>query len=72
LQLEETLEYDWATESNYTVNPFDLISDYAQTGLGAKYQVTRKFNLELSGTYFFTSKNGGAGYTMNLGLRYII
>ncbi|RLD51765.1 MAG: hypothetical protein DRJ05_18100 [Bacteroidetes bacterium] len=72
LQLEETQEYDWATESNYTVDPFELISDYAQTGLGAKYQLTRNFNLELSGTYFFTSKNGGAGYTMNLGLRYII
>ncbi|NOX45909.1 MAG: DUF547 domain-containing protein [Chlorobi bacterium] len=72
LQLEESLEYDWATESNYTVNPFDMISDYAQTGLGAKYQITHNFNLELSGTYFFTSKNGGAGYTMNLGLRFII
>ena len=72
LQLEESLEYDWVTESDYAVNPFDLISDYAQTGLGAKYQVTKNFNLELSGTYFFTSKNGGAGYTMNLGLRFII
>ena len=71
-QLETSTAYDWDIMEEYTINPFDNISDYAQAGLGGKYQVTNNFNLEVSGTYFFMSKNGGAGYTMNLGLRYIL
>jgi hypothetical protein len=71
-QLETSTAYDWDLMQDYTINPFEVISDYAQTGLGGKYQITNNFNVEVSGTYFFTSRNGGAGYTMNLGLRYIL
>lgn len=71
-QLETSTAYDWEVMADYTIDPFDNISDYAQTGIGGKYQITNNFNVEVSGTYFFASKNGGAGYTMNLGLRYIL
>lgn len=67
-QLEKTESDDGMD----TVNPFTYLSDYAQTGIGAKYQVTRNLNLEASATYFFTSRNGGAGSTYNLGIRIII
>jgi len=54
------------------VEPFDLISDFAHTGFGIKYQLTGNLNLEASTTYFFTSMNGGAGSTYNLGVRFIL
>ncbi|MCF8367825.1 MAG: DUF547 domain-containing protein [Bacteroidales bacterium] len=72
LQLEPSEAFDWETQMNYTIDPFDLVSDYAQSGLGIKYQVSNNLNLEASYTYFFTSKNGGAGSTYNLGLRIIL
>lgn len=71
-QLETSKGYDSESQSEITINPFDLVSDYAQTGLGAKYQLTQRFNLEASYTYFFTSLNGGAGSTYNLGIRIIL
>ena len=71
-QLEKTESYNSEGELEYTVDPFDLISDYAHTGLGVKYQLTKNLNLEGSYTYFFTSKNGGAGSTYNLGIRIIL
>ena len=50
---------------------FTLTNDYAQAGLGAKWQITSSMNIELSYSDFFTSMNGGAGRTYNLGIRYI-
>jgi len=71
-QLEKTESYNTEGELEYSVDPFDLISDYAHTGLGLKYQLSKTLNLEASYTYFFTSKNGGAGSTYNLGIRIIL
>ena len=71
-QLEKTESYNNEGLLEYVIDPFDLISDYAHTGLGLKYQLTRNLNLEVSYTYFFTSKNGGAGSTYNLGIRIIL
>lgn len=70
-QLEKTEYYNNEDQLEY-IEPFDLISDYAHTGLGIKYQLTKTLNLEASYTYFFTSKNGGAGSTYNLGIRIIL
>ena len=52
---------------------FDLFSqdDFAQAGIGAKYQISSTIGLELSYTNFFTSTNQGAGSTFNLGIRYL-
>ena len=71
-QLEKSESYNTEGELEYSVDPFDLISDYAHTGLGLKYQLSKTLNLEASYTYFFTSKNGGAGSTYNLGIRIIL
>ncbi|MFT6716079.1 MAG: hypothetical protein ACJA0Q_000708 [Saprospiraceae bacterium] len=46
-------------------------SDYAQVGIGGKYQLTSHFAVELLYSNFFTAKNAGAGRTYNVGLRYI-
>lgn len=46
-------------------------SDYAQAGIGGKYQLTSNFAIELLYSNFFTAKNAGAGRTYNIGLRYI-
>jgi hypothetical protein len=48
-----------------------ISSDYAQVGLGGKYQLTSHFAVELLYSNFFTAKNAGAGRTYNVGLRYI-
>lgn len=50
---------------------FHAIGDFAQTGLGFKYQIVPKIGLEISYTNFFTSSSQGAGSTFNLGIRYI-
>jgi len=72
LQLERT-SYDAGNgQDDNVIDPFDLTSDYAHTGAGLKYQLTSNLNLEVSSTYFFTSKNGGAGSTYNLGIRIIL
>lgn len=44
---------------------------FMQGGLGFKYQVLSKLQMELSYTNFFASQNNGAGRTYNVGLRYI-
>ena len=44
---------------------------YTQIGIGGKYQITKHFNIELLYTNFIASKNGGAGETYNIGIRYI-
>lgn len=46
-------------------------ADYVQAGIGAKYQLTTRFSLELLYSSFVTSRNAGAGRTYNVGLRYI-
>ncbi len=46
-------------------------SFYAQSGLGAKYQLTKNFEAELLYTNFWLGRNGGAGQTFNLGMRYL-
>lgn len=70
-QLETSYATDDNQEQNPIAEPFDLISDYAHTGLGVKFQITPNFFIEASSTYFFTSLNGGAGTTFNLGFRFI-
>jgi len=52
---------------------FDVFSDsdFAQAGVGTKYQITPTLGLKLSYTNFFTSSSGGAGSTFNLGIRYL-
>lgn len=45
--------------------------DFAQAGIGAKYQLTPEINLEVIYTNFFTSRNEGAGQTFNLGFVFI-
>ncbi len=72
LQLQKTETDSDEGQLESTVNPFELTSDYAHTGIGAKYQITRNLNMEASTTYFFTSMNGGAGSTYNLGIRIIL
>ena len=46
-------------------------SDFTQIGLGAKYQLTKNLQIELLYSDFILSKNGGAGKTYNLGLKFI-
>ena len=50
---------------------FHSLGNFAQTGIGFKYQVLPKIGLEFSCTNFFTSSSQGAGSTFNLGVRYI-
>ena len=54
--LNSSITYDW---------------DYFQGGIGAKYQLTKYFQVELLYSSFFMAKNNGAGRTYNVGLRYI-
>lgn len=58
-------------EGNEKVNEFNVQGDFAQTGIGFKYQITNKIGLEVLYTNFFTSANQGAGNTFNFGIRYI-
>ena len=46
--------------------------EYVSAGMGIKYQLTDKLNLELNSTRFLIGKNSGLGETYNLGLRYIL
>ncbi len=51
------------------------IDYFAQAGLGAKYQITQKFELELLYTKFtnkYLSQNGGQAVTYNFGVRFNI
>lgn len=49
----------------------EFANDFAQIGLGGKYQVSTNFSLEVSYTNFITAINGGAGQTFNLGFRWL-
>jgi hypothetical protein len=44
---------------------------FLQAGGGIKYFVGNRFELETVATAFVAGRNAGAGYTLNLGLRYI-
>lgn len=58
-------------EGNKKINEFNVQGDFAQTGIGFKYQITSKIGLEVLYSNFFTSANQGAGNTFNFGIRYI-
>lgn len=59
------------TVENSVEEQFGLSQWFTQIGLGAKYQLTRKLELELSYSDFALSRLDGAGYNLNFGLRYI-
>ena len=44
---------------------------YLQSGAGAKFQITKRFEMELLYSSFWFGKNGGAGQTYNIGMRYL-
>lgn len=44
---------------------------FTQIGIGGKYQITRKLNLEASYTNFVLSRSAGAGSTFNFGFRFL-
>lgn len=55
---------------------FDLGSDFAQSytlvGLGTKFQLTQRLNVEISYANFIQARGGGLGSSYNLGIRYLI
>lgn len=50
---------------------FGLSQYFSQLGVGLKYQWSKRLGLEVSYSNFIDSKNDGAGYSLNLGFRYI-
>lgn len=46
-------------------------ANYSAAGLGFKYQMTSKLNLELLYTNFLRGTNSGLGNTFNIGIRYV-
>jgi len=58
-------------ENNEKIIKLNVQGDYAQAGIGFKYQVSSKIGLEILYSNFFTSANQGAGNTFNFGIRYI-
>jgi hypothetical protein len=60
------------TEFNAFWKESSISAYYNQLGLGAKYQVTSNFELEILYTKFIFGKSQGAGETYNLGFRIII
>jgi len=66
----KTTLYALSSYSPFYQSPFDY---FAQGGLGAKYQFTSNFEVELLFTAFtnkFLSESGGDARTFNLGIRY--
>ncbi|MBL4707679.1 MAG: DUF547 domain-containing protein [Flavobacteriales bacterium] len=59
------------TVSNSVESTFGLSEWFTQVGIGAKYQLTQKFGIELSYADFALSRNSGAGYNLNFGIKYI-
>ena len=61
--------------NQYNPNSYDdgitTAANYTAAGLGFKYQVSSKLNLELLYTNFLRGTNSGLGNTFNLGLRYV-
>lgn len=56
---------------NSVEEQFGLSQWFTQIGVGGKYQLTSKLELELSYSDFILSRVDGAGYNLNFGLRYI-
>jgi len=59
------------TVFNSVDSQFGLSQWFTQIGIGTKYQLTNKIGLELSYANFALSRNDGAGYNLNLGIKYI-
>jgi len=57
--------------SNGFDDQFGLSQWFQQAGLGFKYQLNSKLELELSYSNFFASRNDGGGQTFNLGFRWL-
>lgn len=57
--------------SNSTEEQFGFSNWFTQIGVGAKYQLMANLGIELSYSNFVASRQDGAGYTLNLGFRYI-
>lgn len=57
--------------SNSIDEQFGLNQWFTTFGFGGKYQATRKLSFELSYSNFVLSRNDGAGYSVNFGLRII-
>lgn len=50
----------------------DFKQDYTALGLGGKYQLTKKINLEVLYSKFVRGESTGLGQSFNLGLRYLL
>lgn len=63
------------TRNQYNPNSYDdgitTAANYSSAGLGFKYQMTSKLNLELLYTNFLRGTNSGLGNTFNIGVRYV-
>lgn len=57
--------------SNGFDDQFGLAQWFQQAGLGFKYQLNSKLEMELSYSNFFASRNDGGGQTFNLGFRWL-
>lgn len=61
----------YETLSNSVDQQFGLSQWFTQVGVGAKYQLSSRLGAEVSYGNFALSRNDGAGYNVNFGLRYI-
>ncbi len=59
------------TVSNEVDERFGLSNWFTQVGAGVRYQVWSRLGVEVSYGNFILSRQDGAGYSLNLGLRYI-
>lgn len=57
--------------SNGFDEQFGLAQWFQQAGIGLKYQLNNKLEMELSYSNFFASRNDGGGQTFNLGFRWL-
>ncbi len=63
------------TRNQYNPNSYNdgitTAANFSTAGLGLKYQMTSKINLELLYTKFLRGTNSGLGNTFNIGIRYV-
>jgi hypothetical protein len=59
------------TNKNAVTNDWVIPSNYSASGLGMKYQLTSRFNIELLYSNFWRGKNTGFGSTFNIGLKFL-
>jgi len=69
--LAERLSRFRYTAVNDTTDILTTPANYTAAGLGFKYQITPKLNVELLYTKFLTVVNQGLGNTFNVGFKYI-